>query len=371
MACLVFWFNIMTNNSERMIVLSPALILKMNGMEKAALYQAIMDGGVPIGPVWSEVSNELIMKWLPMWSQEEIKSLLVSLVADKHLYLNSPPFGQTNSIIYSTDPLALESSCMSKTQRAYNNAKELRFGKLRGDWKPSQSTMQFLSNRFQITTEMIDRFLPDFINENLSKPANSSWDTIFVKWAKINITTSEPTLSVFERDADSKSLMTWEWQPADKAMKILDKIGIDKDFAREAIPLFNLYWIERGEAHNTWNTRFINWVKRDYARHTETLINTGNNSQMTNEWMPSVNVLEILKSDNISQDFVQSIIPEFKLYWLESGRAFPSWDAKFLRQIRFQWHGRLKQLGSLSQREYLASTNIADRLNDMSWANGM
>ena len=40
----------------------------------------------------------------------------------------------------------------------------------------------------------------------------------------------------------------------------------------------------------------------------------------------------------INYDFFQLHLPEFILYWKEDGRAFVSWDIKFLDFIKNKWN---------------------------------
>ena len=47
------------------------------------------------------------------------------------------------------------------------------------------------------------------------------------------------------------------WLPDDDALEILIKSGINEDFIDKEIPEFILYWTERKEESDIWNSKFI------------------------------------------------------------------------------------------------------------------
>lgn len=93
---------------------------------------------------------------------------------------------------------------------------------------------------------------------------------------------------------------------------------------------------------------------------------------MTDGWSPSEDVFEILAMASIDRNFAQSIVPEFVLYWRDSNQLHTSWNSKFLQHAKHLWSKRLNgQQGNAatSQRDYIASTTLEERLSDTSWAN--
>jgi len=61
---------------------------------------------------------------------------------------------------------------------------------------------------------------------------------------------------------------------------------------------------------------------------------------MASDWAPASDMFEILEAEEIDKAFVQSLIPEFKLYWRDSGMLKSSWSITFLQHARLKWSGR-------------------------------
>ena len=57
---------------------------------------------------------------------------------------------------------------------------------------------------------------------------------------------------------------------------VLRMANIERDFAEGLIPEFVLYWQENGSAQCSWSTKFLQYVKRQWARHSQPQT-TGNN----------------------------------------------------------------------------------------------
>lgn len=64
----------------------------------------------------------------------------------------------------------------------------------------------------------------------------------------------------------------------------------------------------------------------------------------------------------IPVDFTQAQLPEFKLYWLETGEARKAWQNKFKNHVIYQWKRRQSEAGQRSHR------TTAEKLTDTSWA---
>jgi hypothetical protein len=45
--------------------------------------------------------------------------------------------------------------------------------------------------------------------------------------------------------------------------------NIDRQFAQQIIPEFVLYWQENGTPQVSWSTKFLQYVKRQWARHNQ------------------------------------------------------------------------------------------------------
>ena len=183
-----------------------------------------------------------------------------------------------------------------------------------------------------------------------------------------------------------ESVMTMDWRPSLEAMEILTvQAGINNNFVDDAIAEFILYWRERGISSDSWNSRFIQHVKRQWARFTNTLKHDQEPRPISPDWQPDAEVFDILHMANIDRRFAEELIPEFILYWRDNGQALSTWNTKFLQYVKRQWaslarsdsagdnpsrypishHGtqqKSRRPGSTRNRD------IAAELNDRSWA---
>ena len=64
-----------------------------------------------------------------------------------------------------------------------------------------------------------------------------------------------------------KSPITKEWYPEIDALEILLKADIPKKFVENQLPEFILYWSEKGQLTDTWNSKFIAHVRRQWAKN--------------------------------------------------------------------------------------------------------
>ena len=56
-----------------------------------------------------------------------------------------------------------------------------------------------------------------------------------------------------------------------------------------------------------------------------------------NNWLPNQDVLTILETYGIHQEFAEAAIPEFIFYWREKDACISTWSSKFIAHIRRQW----------------------------------
>jgi len=130
-------------------------------------------------------------------------------------------------------------------------------------WKPSLDAMEVLVKHAGINREFIEDSIPEFIlywqerGERLK-----TWNTKFiqhirVQWKKYN--------SALEHSTDPKAISI-DWQPSEDVFDVLRLANIDIVFAQEQIPEFVLYWRDTNQLHSSWNTRYLQRVKRLWAQ---------------------------------------------------------------------------------------------------------
>ncbi|MFT5591780.1 MAG: hypothetical protein ACI8SR_000135 [Oceanicoccus sp.] len=359
---------------ERMLVVSPSLAATI-GLEEAIVLQALNDGAQPHDADWQFINKITLRKWLPFWDDAQIKRILKNLSDKGIVHYNSPPFGQSDQLFYSFQAKAPASGQQSKTQQAYKQSQQQYKNVIAANWQPDHETLRYIAETLGIAKRYAQAQVKEFVYHHQSQGTlAASWSTMFIRWVNKRNKEDQSHPAVFQGDANRKMQMTAEWQPEDSTLEILQKAGVDPSFMQDCISEFILYWKEKGDAHDTWNTKFVAWVRRQWARFSSSLAHPSDPVPMYDGWTPSEDVFEILAMASIDRNFAQSIVPEFVLYWRDSNQLHTSWNSKFLQHAKHLWSKRLNgQQGNAatSQRDYIASTSIAERVTDLSWANDL
>ena len=199
----------------------------------------------------------------------------------------------------------------------------------------------------------------------------ASWSTMFIRWVNKRNKDDQSNPVVFQGDASRKQNMDQAWLPEAATMEILVKAGVDENFIQDCVSEFILFWMEKGVAHNTWNTKFVAWVRRQWARFSSSLSHPTDPIPMQEGWLPAEDVYDILHMANIDKPFAQSLVQEFVLYWRDTRQLHTSWNSKFLQHAKHLWSKRLNGQSTgaaTSQRDYAANTSIEEQLTDSSWA---
>lgn len=181
------------------------------------------------------------------------------------------------------------------------------------------------------------------------------------------------------RGGERPSVMHPDWQPDPDAVQILIRDGVSQAFVEDAVAEFVLYWRERGATEGPWSTRFIEHIRRQWARYRATMGEGGLPRQIPADWQPSADVYDILAMAEIDETFARRKVPEFVLYWRDSGQAHASWNTRFLQYVKYAWAHRpealksglnashaVDQHGNQSNGQGLEAT--FRRLTDRSWA---
>ena len=58
------------------------------------------------------------------------------------------------------------------------------------------------------------------------------------------------------------TVISENWEPSEDCMDIIEMAGIDNNFVEESLPEFKLYWKEDGRASVSWDSKFINFIKK-------------------------------------------------------------------------------------------------------------
>ena len=113
---------------------------------------------------------------------------------------------------------------------------------------------------------------------------------MFIRWVNKRNKEDQSHPAVFQGDAKRKLAMDINWQPEPTTVDILQKAGVDATFIQDCISEFILYWKEKGDAHDTWNTKFIAWVRRQWARFSASVAHPTDPAPMPDHWQPAMSM---------------------------------------------------------------------------------
>ena len=160
-----------------------------------------------------------------------------------------------------------------------------------------------------------------------------------------------------EYQESKKVLLDSNWRPSEDAISILKNIDINDSFIESLLPEFILFWKEKRIKSNSWNSTFLNHVKKQWARKNFKLDSDKENHPMSKNWAPSEDCMKVLEVTNIPVDFIESKLPEFRLYWIDAGEISTNWNNKFINFVKNSWEKDSKK-----------SSNILERLANTEWA---
>lgn len=135
------------------------------------------------------------------------------------------------------------------------------------DWQPSDALYQLLAQQ-NIPRDFIQDRVAGFVlywaergdkehawNSKFAKHIVHEWRHFEIEQAKVQAQTAA------KKNIPPVKPITMDWRPKKMAVDHLLACGIQKSLIDECIVSFVMYWSERGEAHNTWNSKFVAHVK--------------------------------------------------------------------------------------------------------------
>ena len=131
-------------------------------------------------------------------------------------------------------------------------------------WRPSADAVELLNRKAGISLNFIEDAIPEFVLYWRERgETRTTWNSDFVRHVKNQWARYTATL---ENDREPR-VMTQSWQPSEDLFEVLALANIPRDFALAQIPEFKLFWRDNGQAVSSWNTKFLQHVKRQWARH--------------------------------------------------------------------------------------------------------
>ena len=130
------------------------------------------------------------------------------------------------------------------------------------DWWPSDDALGILE-RSGINASFVEDAVPEFVLYWRERGVNNgAWNTRFIEhvrrqWSKFTATMGHDT---------QPRRIEADWQPDSSCFDVLRLAEIDEDFARSKVSEFVLYWRDTNQAQASWNTRFLQYIKFQWAR---------------------------------------------------------------------------------------------------------
>ena len=311
------------------------------GLEEAIILEYIKKtenstDGISITQITSDIK---------FWSYQTIEEVLSSLI-------------KTGLIIEST----VENELYFSSKKPNLNKNSIPENK----WKPNKEILDQI-NEYGIPEDFAQLQIDDFKQLNLEKSDEEiNWGVKFLRFVIKKWRYKE----VEDNKRKKTKPMHKNWMPDTDARSILLGAGIDENFINNEIPEFILYWSERNEESDIWNSKFIAHIRRQWGRFKDVSENHDRPSKMSSAWNPNEDFYDILELTEIPRDFAESLIPEFIMYWKETGQALTSWNSKFLQHVKYHWEktnkGQTPQLSKQIDKRIESSWKIQEEDNSAS-----
>lgn len=385
--------------SDHTISLSATLAATI-GLEEAVLLTILNDAAKIQTQPQARLSNEALRQQLPFWDDVTIRRVLNGLIDKGLLRLQGPMFPDASGIIFIFDG-AEQIQQFSRHQRtaspkqpaplanpaapSSSRPEPSRPAPMPDQWQPAEDTLRRLEQH-KIPRAFSFAQMDTFVLQGLEQGTNrNDWNTRFFRHVKSQWVFTQNDANKFQRMhertgfnpmQDEAKPIGSDWQPSSDALQILQRAGIDPQFIEDAVPEFILYWSERGDVFKTWNSKFIQHVRQQWARYTAAVEHSPLPTRIENDWQPAEDCFDILTMGHISEEFARSLVAEFVLYWRDSNQVHNSWNSRFLQYVKQQWGKRLagqtdgdnNGQQATAQPGYTTAEASVSRLSDTSWA---
>ena len=276
-------------------------------------------------------------------------------------------FFQNNPKNFSLDTLKnefrfLDVSQIENSYKKLNNLGLFKIIPTKDNWSEPDETMNFYPSEDLVKQACNLGIEEDFLGDQLPS-FNLFWkgknlkphlkESKFLQYALKNWREKEK----IEYQESKKVLIDSNWRPSEDAISILKSLDINDSFFESLLPEFILFWKEKRIKSNSWNSTFLNHVKKQWARKNFKLDSDKENHPMSKNWAPSEDCMKVLEVTNIPVDFIESKLPEFRLYWIDAGEISTNWNNKFINFVKNSWEKDSKK-----------SSNILERLANTEWA---
>lgn len=301
------------------------------GLSEAVLLEVLKESGLK-GRNLNELQN-----LLSFWTEKELTEYLKSLLS--------------KGLVVENKTSTLSSFSVKEIQTV-----DRRESSMENSWRPEKELLDQILE-YGIPEEFTYAQVEDFKHLNQEKEEkNKSWGIKFLRFVIKQWRQKEAT----DNQKRKRQPIETNWKPEDEAREILVRSGVDNDFIDKEVPEFVLYWSEKKEESDIWNSKFIAHIRRQWGRFQNVNEKDDLPFKIDSKWLPNEDFYDVLTLTNIPKEFADSTLSEFILYWKETGQSHNSWNSKFLQHVKFQWQKQNQNLSSQGQ-------NLMDKRIESSW----
>jgi hypothetical protein len=373
--------------ADKTLVFSPALAATI-GLEEAIALTWLNDIAQAMGGIQWHINNDQVREVLSFWDDQKIRLVLRNLHEKGLLKLISPLFPDAPQLIFcfanssheqaSSQPMQTPRVANQQSAQQQPSFQQPSFQQpvpqqasskqpMEQQWQPTRDGLNRLQQHGIPDSYSLSK-LDEFILQARENGNNrNDWNTQFFRFIKkhwvytqtdahkkqqriaekaafnTNHAQAPDRQERFQARREEAGPIAQQWQPSLDAQQILQRAGIDPQFIQDSIPEFVLYWQERGDAHKTWNTKFIQHVRQQWARYSSSLQHSSIPTRIGDDWKPDNDCYDILAMAHIDVQYAKSLIGEFVMYWRDSNQLQTSWNSKFLQYVKLQWARQLNQ----------------------------
>ena len=138
-------------------------------------------------------------------------------------------------------------------------------------------------------------------------------------------------------DNSSEPDETMNFYPSEDLVKQACNLGIEEDFLGDQLPSFNLFWKGKDLKPHLKESKFLQYALKNWREKEKIEYQESKKVLIDNNWQPSEDAISILKGLEINDSFIESLLPEFILFWKEKRIKSNSWNSTFLNHVKKQW----------------------------------
>ena len=335
------------------------------GLNEAILLTLLSQAASLQSQPWARFNNQVLREHLPFWKDATIRQTLQNLQAQGLINIQGALFPDSQELFFN-----FHAPTPSTTPIAHQQPEA---------WQPASETLQRLQQH-GIESSFALAHLDAFVLQiKEQRSPQSDLNARFFRYVKSqwvlaqNRGSHERERTNFQPSNHKEPTpIASQWSPSQDAVEILARDGIDPQFINDAVAEFILYWRERGQAHNTWNSKFVQHVRMQWQRFIASEEHAAKPMPISPDWQPSADCFDIITLAYIEREFAEQLVPEFVLFWHESKQIHTSWNSRFLQYVKQRWGARLTQPGGQNgqqpnQPSYTSAEASLQRLKDTSW----